>query len=376
HIKSLSKPHKAVQHQISQEKFSDAKRYKLARLRFNIASGLWAQIVNALMVLYGVTLIWNFSTSIQHALASPSVLWQSVIFLVLYTSTQSALEVPVGYYDTFYVEGKHGFNNSSVKTYIFDQVKTFFITGIIIAIVSAASLKIVDLTGDSFFVYLLPAIICLQTFIQTIHPIFILPFSFLFSHVPLEDGELRTELAKLADKLSFPLHDVYVMDGSSRSSHSSAFFTGFPWKKQIFLYDTFLKQMTITGVVAVLAHELGHWSLSHMFVITGVEQLLFVIVLGLLLPSSTTLRSMKLSKSPAILLRLTLVLADRFAAQQGCRMSLSCALTKLQKENLSVGSDDWLYSCYFNNHPSIVERLENLAGEVDESKPLLHQESS
>lgn len=136
--------------------------------------------------------------------------------------------------------------------------------------VLAGFLKIVDYFGNNFFYYVWLFILGVQTFMITVYPIFILP---LFNKLtPLEDGKLKTEVEALAAKLQFPLKHLYVIDGSKRSAHSNAYFYGLPWSKHIVIYDTLIEKSEISEVVAVLAHELGHWKEGHTTKQFGVSQ--------------------------------------------------------------------------------------------------------
>lgn len=127
--------------------------------------------------------------------------------------------------------------------------------------VLAGFLKIVSYFGGNFFYYLWLFILGVQTFLVTVYPIFILP---MFNKLtPLEDGKLKSEIEALATRLNFPLKHLYVIDGSKRSAHSNAYFYGLPWSKQIVIYDTLIEKSEISEVVAVLAHELGHWKEGH-----------------------------------------------------------------------------------------------------------------
>lgn len=131
-------------------------------------------------------------------------------------------------------------------------------------------LAIVQKTGNQFFYYLWLFSIAVQMFAITIYPIFILP---LFNKLsPLEEGKLKTGVEALAKKLNFPLSELYVIDGSKRSAHSNAYFYGLPWKKHIVIYDTLIEKSETEEVVAVLAHELGHWSLGHTTKLMGIGQ--------------------------------------------------------------------------------------------------------
>jgi Zn-dependent protease with chaperone function len=134
----------------------------------------------------------------------------------------------------------------------------------------AGFLAIVQKAGDNFFYYLWLFGAGLQVFMITIYPITILP---LFNKLsPLEPGDLKTGVEALAERLKFPLHELYVIDGSKRSAHSNAYFFGMPWKKHIVIYDTLIEKSETQEVVAVLAHELGHWSLGHTTRLFGISQ--------------------------------------------------------------------------------------------------------
>jgi len=152
----------------------------------------------------------------------------------------------------------------------------------------SAFLKIIQVTGTKFFYYLWLFAIVVQMLAITVYPIFILP---LFNKLsPLEPGELKTGVEQLASKLKFPLKSLYVIDGSKRSAHSNAYFFGLPWKKHIVIYDTLLEKSEPQEVVAVLGHELGHWSLAHttkLFAIAQVSELSIRVVLCLTVASST-----------------------------------------------------------------------------------------
>lgn len=134
----------------------------------------------------------------------------------------------------------------------------------------SAFLAIVQKTGNQFFYYLWLFGAALQVFMLAIYPITILP---LFNKLsPLEPGDLKTGVEALAQRLKFPLNELHVIDGSKRSAHSNAYFFGLPWKKHIVIYDTLIEKSETEEVIAVLAHELGHWSLGHTTKLFGISQ--------------------------------------------------------------------------------------------------------
>jgi STE24 endopeptidase len=168
------------------------------------------------------------------------------------------------------LEEKFGFNKQTPKLFVTDMLKSQMLAFVLTPPILAGFLSIVQKTGNQFFYYLWLFGAGLQVFMITIYPITILP---LFNKLsPLEPGGLKTGVEALAERLKFPLHELYVIDGSKRSAHSNAYFFGMPWKKHIVIYDTLIEKSETQEVVAVLAHELGHWSLGHTTKLFGISQ--------------------------------------------------------------------------------------------------------
>jgi len=259
------KPPKTLEDEISQDVFDQSQAYGRAKARFGFVSGLYSQIQNVLFIQYDVlpklwslTGLWlaryvpeRFSGEISH----------SVIFFLTFSFISQILSLPISYYGTFVLEEKFGFNKQTVKLWITDMLKGQALMVALGTPLLSAFLKIIQVTGTRFFYYLWLFGIVVQLFAITIYPIFILP---LFNKLsPLEPGELKSSVEALSSRLNFPLKSLYVIDGSKRSAHSNAYFFGLPWKKHIVIYDTLIEKSEPQEVVAVLGHELGHWSLSH-----------------------------------------------------------------------------------------------------------------
>ena len=251
----------------------------------------------------------------------------TLIFFFTYNIISTVLSLPTAYYGTFVLEEKFGFNKQTVKLWVMDMIKSQALMVVFGAPLLSGFLAIVQKTGNQFFYYLWLFSIAVQMFAITIYPIFILP---LFNKLsPLEEGKLKTGVEALAKKLNFPLSELYVIDGSKRSAHSNAYFYGLPWKKHIVIYDTLIEKSETEEVVAVLAHELGHWSLGHTTKLMGIGQ-----VCDLLVPPCNILR---LFLVPYVLhfrlvLRLhqDLPLPDAFAVKLGYSNDLAKSLIKLQ----------------------------------------------
>lgn len=186
---------------------------------------------------------------------------QSLVFIFLFNFIDLIYSLPFSYYSTFVLEEKFGFNKTTLDTWVKDMLKGQALTIAFGVPIGSAFLKIIQKTGQSFFYYLWVFMLVVQVSAMTIYPIWIMPLFNKFT--PLEPGPLKERTEALAQKLSFPLTELLVIDGSKRSSHSNAFFTGLPWKKRIVIYDTLLNKSTTEEVEAVLAHELGHWKKGH-----------------------------------------------------------------------------------------------------------------
>ena len=288
----------------------------------------------------------------------------------------------------------------------------------------AAFLAIVKRTGDSFFYYLWVFTLAIQLAAATLYPILIIP---LFNKLtPLEPGPLKERVEALAAKLKFPLDELQVIDGSKRSAHSNAYFTGLPWigKKKIVIYDTLLEKSSEKEVEAVLAHELGHWKMNHTSRLLFISQahLFYIfalfsvfienkslyadfgfhkerpVLIGFLLfneilsPTDSILklllniwtRSMEYEAGmPSLISVFNAVMlkpkTDAFAVKLGYASELGASLIKLQIQNLSSMDADWLYSSFHHSHPILTERLKAMgwnsdkygsAKAADEQKPV------
>ena len=195
---------------------------------------------------------------------------QTLVFLFGFNIISTILSLPVSYYGTFVLEEKFGFNKQTPRLWVSDMIKGQVLGLVLGTPIISGMLKIIQKTGNSFFYYLWLFGVFVQVFAITIYPTVILP---LFNKLsPLPPGELKTGVESLAAKLNFPLSDLYVIDGSKRSAHSNAYFYGLPWKKHIVIYDTLIEQSEPEEVVAVLSHELGHWSLGHTTKLLAIAQ--------------------------------------------------------------------------------------------------------
>ena len=175
--------------------------------------------------------------------------------------SKSILSVPFDIYGTFVLEERYGFNKTTMKTWIMDKIK-----GTVLGIVIGLPLLSLVLwyfgeAGEFGWLWAWISVTLIGFVIQYVAPTWIMPLFNKFE--PLEEGELKTEIMKMAEKADFPLHNVMIMDGSKRSAKSNAFFTGWGKNKRIALFDTLVEQHSVQELVAILAHEIGHYKKKH-----------------------------------------------------------------------------------------------------------------
>ncbi|KAL8767464.1 MAG: hypothetical protein Q9209_006050 [Squamulea sp. 1 TL-2023] len=396
-ILQRKRPPQTLEGEIKQETFDKSQAYGRAKAQFGFVSGLFSQAQNFATIYYDLlprlwdlTGIWlfryfpkGFTGEIVHTL----------IFFFTYNLITTIINLPVSYYSTFVLEEKFGFNKSTVKLWVTDLLKGQALGIALGAPLLSAFLAIIQKTGNSFFYYLFLFGITVQLFAITIYPIAILP---LFNKLsPLEEGALKTGVEGLAKRLNFPLNNLFVIDGSKRSAHSNAYFYGLPWKKHIVIYDTLIEKSETEEVVAVLSHELGHWSLSHTTKLFGIAQFHmfyifalfsvfidnrslyqsfgfyeeFPIIIGFILFSEALApMDMVVKLLMNLLSRKFEFEADEFAVRLGYSTELAKSLIKLQIQNLSTMDADWIYASYHFSHPILPERLGALAWSSKEKK--------
>ena len=273
-ILKQTKPPKVLEGEISQEVFDKSQAYGRAKSTFGLISGLFSQIQNYSIIyfdllpkLWSLTGVWLLRYA---PLGYRGEITHTLIFFFVFNVISTVLDLPISWYSTFVLEEKFGFNKQTPMLFFTDLIKSQALMVAFGAPLLSGFLAIIQKTGNSFFYYLWLFSVAVQVFAITIYPILILP---LFNKLsPLEEGKLKTGVEALAKRLGFPLSELYVIDGSKRSAHSNAYFYGLPWKKHIVIYDTLIEKSETEEVIAVLGHELGHWSLGHTTKLLGIAQ--------------------------------------------------------------------------------------------------------
>lgn len=379
---------------MTKETFDKARLYTLDKDKFGFVKTIFSIISSSIVIYSGLlATMWSYSEVL-----SP---WQgevanSCVWLFFLSSLSTVVDLPFSIYHTFVLEEKYGFNKQTVKFFIFDKIKGYILSQVLTIPISSLIIVIIKYGGDWFFVWLWMAVGTIVLLLLTIYPSFIAP---LFDkYTPLPEGELRTNIEKLASELSFPLEQLYVVEGSKRSAHSNAYFYGLFGSKRIVLFDTLLAKPESGGcqndeVLAVLSHELGHWKHGHIikniFIMQTNLLLMFVVfafmfryppiyqavgfpvniqpvLVGLLVVMQYIMMPYNalLSFLLTCLSRYFEFQADIFAMKLGKARSLQNALVQLNKDNLGFPIYDSLYSAWHHSHPPLLQRLEALNAKV------------
>ena len=364
------------------DKYRKSQEYTRTNTRFSIYSDTLSFLAMMLMLFLGG--FAYLDREVWTVTENPILM--SLLFFGILALASDLLSLPFSIYGTFVIEEKFGFNKTTVKTYILDKLKGLLLGAIIGGGLLSLVVWIYMVSGAYFWLIAWGLISGFMIFMSMFYSNLIVP---LFNkQKPLEEGELRNAIEAFSKKTSFKLSNIYVIDGSKRSSKANAYFTGLGAKKRIVLYDTLIEDHTIGELVAVLAHEVGHYKKKHTLsgMILSILQtglMLFILsrfignpvlseALGASQPSfHMGLIAFGLLYSPLSLL-LGLVMntisrknefaADRFSAENYDPLALSNALKKLSVNNLSNLRPHPVYVFFYYSHPPLLKRLQALIG--------------
>eukprot|EP00727_Mastigamoeba_balamuthi_P002269 m51a1_g12039 putative STE24 endopeptidase (434) ;mRNA; f:62-1711 len=383
----------ALASKVTPESFLKSQDYGRAKSAFGLLSSAF-DVAFTLAVLYtgGLRWVWDASRAALEGAGldmrsgeRPNEVLHSLAFAAGCALASHAVSLPWTLYGTFVIEQRYGYNKTTWRLFVVDQLKIVAVAVAIGAPVLSVLVFLLSRSGQYFWLYVWFFLMAVTVLMMILYPVVLLPLFNVLT--PLEDGELRDAVGRLAQSLSFPFSQVLVMDGSKRSGHSNAFFAGLGSKKRIVLYDTLISQLTVPELIGVLAHEIGHNKRRHLyklFAITNAYQLLFLYMLGRFINDRSlyqafgfglegeycpvlvgfTLFAMVYSPVDTVFHPLINAIsrtfeyeADRFAAPHE---GIETALAKLHVENSSSLVVDPLYSTLHYSHPTILERLRAL----------------
>ena len=311
-----------------------------------------------------------------------SVVWQTILFVVGLSVVSSVLDIPFDYYATFRIEEKYGFNKTTRRVYWLDTVKELVLSLVLGGVLLALVVWFYTWAGTYFWLYAWGAVTLFSVFMAMFYSQLIVP---LFNkQTPLQEGSLRDKIQAFAGKVGFKLDNIYVIDGSKRSTKANAYFTGLGPKKRVVLYDTLIDELTEEEIVAVLAHEIGHYKKRH----TLRSMVVSVIQMGVLFwLFSLCVNNAALSEalggdrayfqlgliafailySPVNLIlgigmnvwsRSNEYEADAFAARYYEGDYLVSGLKKISVKSLSNLTPHPLYEYIYYSHPSLLKRID------------------
>ncbi|PIN06412.1 Metalloprotease [Handroanthus impetiginosus] len=339
---------------ISQEKFEKSRAYSLDKSYFHFVHGFVTIIMDSVILYFGI-LPWFWKRSgeflVYAGLNAENEILHTLAFLAGVMFWSQITDLPFSLYSTFVIEAHHGFNKQTIWLFFRDMIKGIALAIVIGPPIVAAIIIIVQKGGPYLAIYLWAFMLVVSLVMMTLYPILIAPLFNKFT--PLPEGDLRNKIEKLASSLKFPLKKLFVVDGSTRSSHSNAYMYGFFKNKRIVLYDTLIQQ-----ILTLL--QFGGYTLvrnsKDLFQSFGFDTQ--PVLIGLIIFQHTV---MPLQHVVNFLLNLVSrafeFQADAFAKKLGYPAHLRAALIKLQEENLSAMNTDPWYSAYHYSHPPLVERL-------------------
>ncbi len=370
------------------QKYRKQQEYKIENYRFGILTATFSFILICSMLIFGG---FAFVDSVVGEITEHFILKPLIFFAVLMFAAD-ILSTPFAVYDTFVIENKYGFNKTTYRTFILDKIKGWLLGGIIGGGLLSLIVWIYNLDPQFFWLYAWIVVIAFSLFMNMFYSVLIVP---LFNkQTPLDDGDLKTAIMQFGETAGFNISKIYVIDGSKRSTKANAYFSGMGPKKRIVLYDTLIKEMTIEEIVAVLAHEIGHYKHRHIYksmfasiIETGITLFIFGLFAGSDMLSQAlgvevasfhiALIAFGIIYSPlssvlgivsTIFSRKAEYQADNFAAKHGLASDLISALKKLTSHNMGNLTPHPLVVFLTYSHPPVFDRVKNLMSKSENIK--------
>ncbi len=365
----------------SEEKYRKSQNYHKENQRFSLIFSSISFIVLMLILYFdGFAMLDNWARTFT---TNPIVL--ALLFFGILGIAMDILSTPFSLYSTFVIEENFGFNKTTLKTFILDKLKSWLLTIILGGVLLSLIVWVYTISGIWFWVVVWAVLAVFSVFMTMFYSSLIVP---LFNkQTPLESGELRLAIEDFAENAGFKLQNTFVIDGSKRSSKANAYFSGLGSKKRIVLYDTLINDHSVDELVAVLAHEIGHYKKKHtllgLFVSliqTGLMLFILSYFIGNPLLSQalgSNIASFHLGVltfgilyTPVSLLfgiitnvisRLNEYSADRFAGENFKPEALMLALKKLSVNNLSNLKPHPTYVFFHYSHPPLLKRIAALS---------------
>jgi len=355
--------------------------YTVAKARLRIVDALLDAVILVALTLGGVLQLlidlWADRLPVQN-------LWHGAVVIVTVFVLRGALGIPLDLYRTFVLEERFGFNRMTLVLYLADMAKGLLVAGLLGVPLLLAVLWLMQAAGPYWWLYAWALVVVYSVFLQLVVPTLVMPLFNKFS--PLQDATLAERVTRLLQRCGFRSKGLYVMDGSKRSSHGNAYFTGFGAAKRIVFFDTLLSRLAPGEVEAVLAHELGHYKLRHVLkgmLLGWATMFAMLCALGLMVEEPWFYAGLGVQTQTLALGLLLFLLvaseftfflqplvslysrkhdceADSYAASHASAAELVRALVKLYQDNAATLTPDPLHSAFYDSHPPAATRIARL----------------
>jgi len=358
--------------------------YHRARWKFGLWSGSFNLIITIIFLLTG--LYGQLDIFLREFISEPKLI--SMTFFAVVVIFSSLIHLPFEWYDHFIIEEKFGFNKMTVKTFVSDKVKGLILGALIGLPLLWCFLLLTERLGPAFWIWFGVIASIFVLLINLFYTSLLLP---LFNKLtPLQNGELKSAIIEYSKKVDFPVDNIFVMDGSKRSGKANAFFSGFGKRKKIVLFDTLIEKHSVGELVAILAHETGHYKKKHIIIgfLTSVIQIFFMLwALSLFMNRQElslalggkfnaihlNLVSFGILFSPVsgiaglasmIFSRIHEFQADAYAKATSSATDLASGLKKLSIDTLSNLTPHPLYVFFNYSHPPVLNRIRRLSEDI------------
>ncbi|NOY53337.1 MAG: M48 family metallopeptidase [Deltaproteobacteria bacterium] len=366
---------------IDEELLRKTRDYTVENSRFGFIESSISHLVTLLFLFGGFLSLYNRLI----LRLSDSFILSGIFFFLLLTYASTLLSLPFDLYSTFRIEKKYGFNTQTLKLWVADQLKSLFLSTILLGIIVGVGLRLVSASPEQWWLWVWGSFFLFGIVMMYLSPYVIEP---LFNkYTPLDDPGLEEKIRVLMERVGIRVSRIFKMDASKRSRHTNAYFTGIGRVKRIVLFDTLLEKLTEPEIIAVLAHEAGHWKKKHLLKgivlsqtltfagayfawrftrtdlltnLFGIEPTSFfakLVILGFFY----SIVSFPLTPLMSMLTRHYEREADDFACEtSGDRESLASSLIKLARDNLSNLHPHPWYAAFYYSHPPVVERVRKI----------------
>lgn len=365
----------------NEEEYKKSQLYKKTNYRFSIVTSTFSLLLTlAFFFLDGFDYVDTIARSY-----SDNAIVIALLFFGIIMIGSSIIMFPFSYYHTFVIEEKFGFNKTTKKTFFIDKIKGLVLSAVLGGGILALIIWFYGLTNENFWLYAWGAVAVFTIFMNMFYTKLIVP---LFNkQTPLSEGELRTQIENYASTVGFNLDKIFVIDGSKRSTKANAYFSGFGSQKQVTLYDTLINDLENDEIVAVLAHEVGHYKRKHIIfnlvssvLMTGLT--LFILSLFINIPEISLAIGVSVPSFHAGLIAFGILYspisaitgfvmnyisrkfeyqADNYAKMTFSEKPLINSLKKLTKNSLSNLTPHRAYVFVHYSHPTLLQRIKNLS---------------